>query len=191
MDNMKKRMVALIIGMFVVFSAIVLEIVLATQSLNDTATKEVVFKYLLTIFRVLALVSAFVYIASGFKKSSAKLLNVVVLLFALSQLLDIIGMILNGVPLITIVISIVIYGLLNVLLIARDLGKFKSLLIVYSIIGLKVLTMTLFIVLWDVNILILLTRNIAYITLPIVLATAIHLKYYDKELRKGKELGKK
>lgn len=145
---------------------------------------------------ILALFSAFVYIVSGYRKSSAKYFKLFLYVYAVSYLSLVIDMLVSfiktaqsGIPITTQNLlynglNIVAFVLINVLLIKENLGKTRSLIMSYLILLINLVFFVAFI-LQGVSTQII-VRKYSGLALSIVLVTMEHLKYYDKKQRNTK-----
>lgn len=145
---------------------------------------------------ILALFSAFVYIVSGYRKSSAKYFKLFLYVYAVSYLSLVIDMLVSfiktaqsGIPITTQNLlynglNIVAFVLINVLLIKENLGKTRSLIMSYLILLINLVFFVAFIM-QGVSTQII-VRKYSGLALSIVLVTMEHLKYYDKKQRNTK-----
>lgn len=145
---------------------------------------------------ILALFSAFVYIVSGYRKSSAKYFKLFLYVYAVSYLSLVIDMLVSfiktaqsGIPITTQNLlynglNIVAFVLINVLLIKENLGKTRSLIMSYLILLINLGFFVAFIM-QGVSTQII-VRKYSGLALSIVLVTMEHLKYYDKKQRNTK-----
>ena len=179
--NFSKKVISFITIILVVI-ATALGILLLSKSNSPWATP-------IWIIGLIAMIPSFIYACNGYKKDVAVYYKAFMGLYALSALItfiaDIVGTIANGTPFVSTVICVVVLANYLILTFAKDLGKQKSMITAFCILGAQLIRFARMLIHYINNNIIFLSASLNLIV-AIVACLFVYAKYQDKTERGAK-----